>query len=137
MRGGVVNPRATSEQLAELTAKAHAWETLASEGYDFSAREVGFILDRDPGTCIGQNNIFKVLRSLNLIDRKGIPYKKHKKFLTMKPGSSYYNPVTEQMHKGGSQVRFTMDGLQHMHEVLGGTIPLAEHVAAARHMQEL
>lgn len=135
--GGAINPRATPQQLAELTDKAHAWEMLASEGYDFSAREVGFILDRDPGISIGQNNIFKVLRLLGLIDAKNVPYKKHKKLLTMKPGKTYVNRTTGHEHAGRLQVRFTMEGVRHIHGVLGGTIPLKDHVTAARRTREL
>ncbi|HEX3957848.1 MAG TPA: BRO family protein [Trebonia sp.] len=100
----------------EMAPAAQAWEVLADSTGDYSLRDAGHILNRDPAISIGQNRLMRFLRDEGLVDRKGIPYVKYSRYLVERP-VSYTHPHTgEPVLK--SQVRITVDGLKYLRKRL-------------------
>lgn len=128
--------RELASRVGELESDNRSWTILASEWNDYSVRTASAILDRDPGISIGQNNLFKILRSFGMVDRKNIPYSKHKTHLVQKLGSEYTDVETGEVCIGRSQVRVTVAGLKYIHRRLGGTVSITEHITAERHASE-
>lgn len=128
--------RELASRVGELESDNRSWIILASEWNDYSVRTASDILDRDPDISIGQNNLFKILRSFGMVDRKNIPYSKHKTHLVQKLGSEYTDVETGEVCIGRSQVRVTVAGLKYIHRRLGGTVSITEHITAERHASE-
>ena len=104
------------QRAAELEPAAQAWEVLADSTGDYSLRDAGHILNRDPAISIGQNRLMRFLRDESLVDRKGIPYVRYARYLVERP-VSYTHPHTgEPVLK--SQVRITVDGLKYLRKRL-------------------
>ena len=128
--------RELASRVGELESDSRSWTILASEWNDYSVRTSAAILDRDPNISIGQNNLFKILRSFGMVDRNNLPYAKHKTHIVQKLGSEYTDPETGEVRIGRSQVRVTVAGLKYLHRRLGGTVPIAEHIEAERRASE-
>lgn len=124
--------RELTTQVEEMREDQHAWQVLASEWNDFSVRTAAAILNRDPAISMGQNTLFTVLREFGMVDRKNMPYARHKSHLVQKLGSEFTDPNTGVVRIGGSQVRVTTRGLKYVHKKLGGVVPVMDHIEAER-----
>ncbi|AXX28484.1 Phage antirepressor protein [Actinosynnema pretiosum subsp. pretiosum] len=107
---------------AVLEPLAEAWDSLASSGTDYSAREAAAILGR-AGIATGQNRLLDTLRDLGMVDGRGRPYARHSRHLRLKP-VSFENPRTGVRIPGKPQTRITVEGLGYLHRKLGGKQPL-------------
>lgn len=115
--------RALAEaKVIELHPKADAWDTLADTGADYSVREAGYILNRDPGISTGQGRLFSLLRAWGLIDGSDRPYASHARHVTLRPQTR--PDAAGDRVQAKPQVRVTVSGLQYLHKRLGGTSPL-------------
>lgn len=114
---------AAEARVAELEPSAQAWDVLASANGDFSLRDSAFILNRDPNINTGQQRLMKLIRSLGMVDRNGIPYAKHATHLTERP-QTYIHPHTGEDTLARPQIRVTVLGLRYLHGKLGGIAPL-------------
>lgn len=138
LNGGVINPRATAQQSAdlqrqiqELAPDAHAWQTLASGNSNYSIRTMAHILNQDPSITTGQNRLFRLFREWKWIDRKGKPYTREKPYLVKLPYGEYMDALTGEVRSGGAQVRATPHGLAVTHRRLLGTATVDECLALA------
>lgn len=61
-------------KVAELEPAAEAWSALAEASGDYSLREAGEVLSRDPRIDTGQNKLMRYLREIGWADRKGMVY---------------------------------------------------------------
>lgn len=104
---------------ADLEPAAQAWGVLAEAAGDYSLRDAGHILNRDPRISIGQNRLMRRLRDLGMVDRNGIPYVRYSRYLVERPVSYTHPHSGEPVLK--SQVRITVDGLEYLRKRLGGT----------------
>lgn len=121
---------AAEHRALALEPAAEAWGVLATAEGDYSLRDAGFMLNRDPSITTGQNRLMKSLRSLGMVDRRGVPYAAHSRHLVERT-ISYKDPHTGEP-KLSNQLRITVLGLQYLHKKLGGTAPLAENALADR-----
>jgi hypothetical protein len=148
LKGGAVNPRATSEQLEALQTKiteqshaikalapdAHAWRVLVSQGCDYDVRIAALILNRDPNINTGQNRLFALMRQWKMLDSKNKPITRPMKHMVARPDEDdviaerlyedFTDKITRERRNGGSQARITVKGLKYLHKKLGGTTPV-------------
>jgi prophage antirepressor-like protein len=103
---------------AELAPAAEAWGVLGDAKGDYSLRDAAHILNRDPAISTGQNRLMAFLRDEGMIDRKGIPYVRHARYLVERP-VSYTHPHTGEPVLT-KQIRVTADGLAYLRKRLGG-----------------
>jgi P22_AR N-terminal domain/Phage antirepressor protein KilAC domain len=116
--------------VAELEPAAQAWDTLASTGQDYSAREAAYILNRDGSIKTGQNLLLREIRRLKMVDPFDRPYAEHKTHLTLKPQS--YSDQEGNEYEARPQLRITYAGLKYLHKKLGGSGQLRLEVGEAR-----
>jgi Phage antirepressor protein KilAC domain len=102
---------------------------LASTDGDYSVRETGHILNRDPGIDTGQKRLSQILRDLGVIDRNNRPYASHASRARLRP-VFYRDPETGEQILAQPQVRLTVAGLRYLHRRLGGLEQL--HLADGR-----
>jgi hypothetical protein len=128
-RGGAINPRANTEQLAELQERVAeleaiypTWRAIMSEGTDFSVRDAAAILNRDHTIITGQNILFAYMRSCRMLDSRNRPYADHKHHLVRRMGVEYIDQLGE-TRIGGSQVRVTAEGMAYLHRRLTRSVP--------------
>ena len=113
---------AAETRVAELAPDAAAWGALAEAKGDYSVREAGFILNRDPGISTGQNRLFDTLRDLRMVDSRNTPYATHADHVRLRT-YTYTDRVTGE-DTAGRQVRITVAGLRYLHTKLGGIRPI-------------
>jgi hypothetical protein len=106
------------QRVAALELVAEAWGTLADAKGDYSLREAGHILNRDPAIATGQNRLMKFWRDERLVDRRGIPYVRFSRYLVERPVAYSHPHSGEPVLK--SQIRITVDGLAYLRRRLGG-----------------
>jgi DNA-damage-inducible protein D len=119
------------QHAAELAPSAKAWDTLADVKGDYSLRDAAHILNRDPNISTGQQRLLKTLRSLGMIDQRGIPYAKHAAHLVERP-RTYKHPQTGEPVLAKPQIRVTVKGLRYLHGKLDGVAPLRFEQIALR-----
>lgn len=116
--------RAVAEAtVLQLAPKAQSWDTLADTGADYSVREAGYILNRDPAISTGQKRLFALLREWQLIDRNDRPYANHASHVTLRPRFRT-DVASGDRVPADPQVRVTVAGLSYLHKRLGGVEPL-------------
>lgn len=115
-------------QVTELAPAAHAWDTLASADGDYSVREAGYILNRDPAIKTGERRLFDLLRTWRLVDWRDIPYANHAQHVRLRP-RSFTNRATGEEMPAKPQVRVTAAGIRYLHKRLGGTANVADLLA--------
>lgn len=108
---------------AELEPAARAWDVMASTKGDYSLRDAAYILNRDPGICTGPRLLKGHLADFAMIDRRGIPYSKHKTHVVQR-ARTYEHPHTGEEMQAQPQLRVTYAGLKYLHGKLGGVAPL-------------
>lgn len=116
---------------AELEPAAASWETLATAHGDFLVGDAAKILSRDPAIKLGRDRLFTILRDRRWIyrqvgDGRWRCYQTaiDTGWLTEVP-ASHYHPRTGELVLDAPQVRVTVRGLGRLHQLLGGTAPLA------------
>lgn len=119
---------AAEHELLELAPAAHAWDTLASADGDYSVREAGYILNRDPAIKTGERRLFDLLRTWRLVDWRDIPYANHAQHVRLRP-RSFTNRATGEEMPAKPQVRVTAAGVRYLHKRLGGTANVADLLA--------
>lgn len=117
-------------QLHEIEPAARNWTALADAKGDYSLREAGQILSRDPLITIGQNQLMIYLKDTGWVDQKGEPYQHQVNAgRLVRRSTSYDHPHTGEP-KLSYQVRITPKGLAELHRRLGGFGDVANVVAA-------
>lgn len=118
IHGGVINPRATGTQRADMMNRLQTLEDfhhhIVEEGRDFSVREAAAFINRDHDLTTGQNMLFELLRKWGMIDHRNRPYAKHKAHVVWSLGGEYRDQYGE-LRIGASQVRVTVTGLLYIH----------------------
>lgn len=145
-RGGAINPRATQDQLDELSARiadqdaqireltpdAHMYRVMTGREFSYDMRTVANILNNDPQINTGRTRLFRKLRDMGILDGRNKPVAKKAKYATeaidelvkADPYRDFIDPRTLAVRRGGSQTLLTVKGLKRMHKELGGTMPL-------------
>lgn len=119
---------AAEHELLEIAPAARAWDTLASADGDYSVREAGYILNRDPAIKTGERRLFDLLRTWRLVDWRDIPYANHAEHVRLRP-RSFTNRATGEEMPAKPQVRVTAAGIRYLHKRLGGTANVADLLA--------
>jgi prophage antirepressor-like protein len=109
------------QRAAELEPAAGAYNALASAKGDFSLRDAGHILNRDPAVSTGQNRLMRTLLEEGMLDRKGKPYVKYSAYLRERP-VTWEHPSGE--IRLSYQIRITVAGLEYLRKRLGGIWPI-------------
>ena len=120
---------------AELEPAAAAWDTLASTGADYSAREAAYILRRDQAIDTGERKLLTKIREWRMVDHADRPYYDHRTHLVLRPQS--YTDASGAERDAKPQIRITYAGLKYLHKRLGGTGRIQEHVNAALEAAEV
>ena len=114
----------------ELEAPAKSWNTMASQGGDYSVSEAAKTLSRDPNIKIGRDQLFRFMARLGWIFRtKG--HRAHWEAyqgkaietgrLAHKLSRPFLNERTGEMEQPSPTVRVTPKGLHELHKHLGGS----------------
>lgn len=118
-------------QVAELAPAAESWETLATAHGDLLVADAAKVLSRDPNIKLGRDRLFTRLRDRRWIYRqvgdgrwRAMQTAIDSGWLTEVP-SSHYHPRSGELVLDAPQVRVTVKGLGRLHQILGGTAPLA------------
>lgn len=108
-----------------LEPSAAAWDRMAEDTTDdFSVRKAAQMLSRDPAIVIGQNRLFGRMRQAGWLDRRNTPYQQHVEAGRLVLRTYEYTDAHGDT-KPGSQARVTLKGLRDLHQILGGSRPLA------------
>lgn len=148
--GGVVNPRASADQLAALeeriteqaaaiqalTPDAHAYRTLIASKLGYDMQTAANILNQDPNIHTGRNRLFAKLRGMGVLMKNNKPYACKNKLAVEQPDehplvtrhhyAGYYDHAEDVLRRGKSQTLLTFEGLKRMHVELGGTVSPAK-----------
>lgn len=125
----LVRADVAEKQIAVLEGPARSWDVLASADGDYSVRDSGFILNRDPNIDTGEKRLFAILRNKRMIGKDGRPYANHSARLRLRP-RSYPHPESGELIVAKPQVRVTVRGLEYLHRELGGVVNIHHHIAA-------
>lgn len=113
-------------ELAAVTPKAEAWDSLANATGDYSVADAAKMLSRHPLIKVGQQRLFTLLDQMGWTYRRQLDFRWTVYQSAVDTGwltelaSSHYHPRTGELVLDAPQVRVTAKGLGELHGRLSG-----------------